>query len=580
MTDADTAPEYDRASLDSAAESTRAETEASDDVGILKTLGYKPVLHRTYTLVENFSTTFAALYFVGGVRVTFSTGIAGGGPLAYWTSYLVTCVFTFMTAAVIAEVCSALPSAGSIYLWAAESGGPKYGRLFGFVVAWWSTTAWTTFCASNTQAATNYMLSEISVFGLDFPTDSSNVKFRAVQWICTEVLLALAALMNLVPARYFRYVFWFSSGIVMLDFLLNVIWLPIGTANTWGFRTAHEAFMTTYNGTGAPPGWNWCLSYLATAGILIGFDASGHVAEETKNASITAARGIFWSTIVSGIGGLATIILFLFCSPDVDTLFSFDAPQPFVPLYAVVLGKGGHIFMNVICIVALWLNTAIAIVAASRLVFAVARDGVLPFSSWVSRVSAEGQPYNAVLVVWGVAAIVSCTILPSAVAFTSLISAAGVPSASAYGLICFGRFFLTPKKFPTPRWSLGRWSKPFQFCGIFWNGWVTAVLFSPYEWPVNGQNLNYAPIIMAIVTIFALISWWVMPEEQWLPRSRISHFVESKGAGDVDRSATAAGEDGHDHAGHGLGRGRALHLGMHRRGHVAVTTEEVEVPAK
>lgn len=101
---------------------------------------------------------------------------------------------------------------------------------------------------------------------------------------------------------------------VMLDFFLNLIWLPIGVNNTYGFRTAHEAFMTTYNGTGAPAGWNWCLSYLATAGILIGFDASGHVAEETKDASMTAARGIFWSVIVSGIGGMATIILFLFCS--------------------------------------------------------------------------------------------------------------------------------------------------------------------------------------------------------------------------------------------------------------------------
>lgn len=59
-----------------------------------------------------------------------------------------TMVFSFMTAAVIAEVCSASPSAGSIYLWAAEAGGPRFGRLLGFVVAWWSTTAWTTFCAS------------------------------------------------------------------------------------------------------------------------------------------------------------------------------------------------------------------------------------------------------------------------------------------------------------------------------------------------------------------------------------------------------------------------------------------------
>lgn len=98
-------------------------------------------------------TGLAALYFVGGVRVTFSTGIAAGGNLAYWTSYLVTMVFTFITAAVIAEVCSASPSAGSIYLWAAEAGGPRFGRLLGFIVAWWSTTAWTTFCASMLQFA-------------------------------------------------------------------------------------------------------------------------------------------------------------------------------------------------------------------------------------------------------------------------------------------------------------------------------------------------------------------------------------------------------------------------------------------
>lgn len=95
--------------------------------------------------------------------------------------------------------------------------------------------------------------------------------------------------------------------------MLNLIWLPIATSKTYGFRTTHDAFMTTYNGTGAPAGWNWCLSYLATAGILIGFDASGHVAEETKNASMAAARGIFWSTVTSGLGAFGVVILFLFC---------------------------------------------------------------------------------------------------------------------------------------------------------------------------------------------------------------------------------------------------------------------------
>jgi amino acid transporter len=120
----------------------------------------------------------------------------------------------------------------------------------------------------------------------------------------------------------------------------------------------------------------------------------------------------------------------------------------------------------------------------------VARDGVLPASGWVSRVSAEGQPKNAVLVVWGVAAVITCTILPSAVAFTSLVSAAGVPSAAAYGLISLGRLFLTPNEPLDAKWSLGRLSKPFQVISVFWNGWVVAVLFSPYSFPVEASTLN------------------------------------------------------------------------------------------
>lgn len=329
----------------------------------------------------------------------------------------------------------------------------------------------------------------------------------------------------------FRYVFYISTFLVFVDFFLNIIWLPIGVSKTYGFRTGHEAFMDTYNGTGAIPGWNWCLSYLATAGVLIGFDASGHVSEETKNAQVNAAKGIFWSTVVSGVLGFATMILFLFTTvrllgslwtmltvkPDLNTLFAYNAPQPFVMLYADSLGRGGHIVMNIVSIVALWFvsiaravqyqepnngqNTTVGIVAASRLVFAVARDGVLPFSGWVSQVSAEGQPRNAVLVVWGVGALVSCTILPSAVAFTSLVSISGVPSAAAYGLIALGRLTVTANKPLRARWSLGRWSKPMQVVTVIWNTFVVAVLFSPYQWPVTGSTLNCGwPVVFVLLS--------------------------------------------------------------------------------
>lgn len=107
--------------------------------------------------------------------------------------------------------------------------------------------------------------------------------------------------------------------------------------------------MTTYNGTGAPDAWNWCLSFLATAGILIGFDASGHVAEETKNAAVTAARGIFWSTIISGIGGFIVVILFLFCVVCISTILSLSLDDSDIfhsptPIHFFLLGDHSHSF--------------------------------------------------------------------------------------------------------------------------------------------------------------------------------------------------------------------------------------------
>lgn len=34
---------------------------------------------------------------------------------------------------------------------------------------------------------------------------------------------------------------------------------------------------------------------------------------------------------------------------------------------------------------------------------------------------------------------------------------------------------------------------------------------------------------MGAVTILAVISYWMTPEESWLPKNRISHFIHSKG---------------------------------------------------
>lgn len=428
-----------------------------------------------------------------------------------------------ITAAVLAEICSALPLSGSIYIWAAESAGPKYARFFGFIVAWWSCTAWMTFAAGNCQTTANYVVSQLAVWEIDFPggIGNANVKWRALIWAVSEAVLVLSVAINYLPPRMYSAIFRFSVALMMLDFFLCLIWLPIGVSRTYGFRSAKEVFTMTYNGTGAPPGWNWLLSFLFTAGTMTGFDASGHIAEETRNASVVAGKGILTSAVATGVLGFATAILFLFCTPDLDTLFALEAPQPFVQIYALALGKGGSIFMTIIAVIGLMLNTSIAIVAASRLVFAVARDGVLPMSGWISKVTADGQPQNAVTVIFIFAAALLCTILPSQVAFTSLVSAGGVPTIAAYGLIALLRLTVTPNDFQSSHFRLGAFAKPFYACAAVFNGLVFAVMISPFSFPVTGVTFNFACVIFGVVTVFGIASWYLTPEDKWLRRELV-----------------------------------------------------------
>lgn len=63
------------------------------------------------------------------------------------------------------------------------------------------------------------------MFDLDFPTETTDIKFRAVQWILTEVMLALAAIWNLLPRQWTHFVLptlhalTFSSKILQMDLL-------------------------------------------------------------------------------------------------------------------------------------------------------------------------------------------------------------------------------------------------------------------------------------------------------------------------------------------------------------------------
>ncbi len=107
-------------------------------------------------------------------------------------------------------------------------------------------------------------------------------------------------------------------------------------------------------------------------------------------------------------------------------------------------------------------------------------------------------------------AVLLCTILPSSVAFTSLISAGAVPTIAAYGLIALLRLTQTRNDFRSTKFDLGRLKIPFYLSAVVFNGLIVAVssiahlvrlerrslhyqqvLVSPLQFPVTAQNLNY-----------------------------------------------------------------------------------------
>jgi len=314
---------------------------------------------------------------------------------------------------------------------------------------------------------------------------------------------------------------------MFLDSFLCLVWLPIAASKTYGLHSAREALLLTYNGTGAVPGWNWMLSFLFSGGTLIGFDAAGHVSEETKNASTVAARNIFTSTIYSGLGAFVVTIIFLFCTPSIETILTLNAPQPFVLIYSAALGRGGCVFMTLLTIIEGIFACAIVILSASRLVYAVARDGALPFSSWVGKVTPDGRPLNAVTCIFAFSALLLCMILPSTAAFTSILSGGVLPLMGSYGLIALLRLTVTPNGFKNTKFPLGRYKKVFYAIAVVFNGVLVAVFVSPFTFPVSVASMNFGSIIFAAITIFGVLSFWFTPEDKWLSREQIRRMYDS-----------------------------------------------------
>jgi amino acid transporter len=230
----------------------------------------------------------------------------------------------------------------------------------------------------------------------------------------------------------------------------------------------------------APFALVFVLAMLQAQWTYTGYDASAHTAEETVMARLNSAWGIFLSVAVSAVVGYILLLVLTWCIPNGD--IAKTATDAYPVLY-VVYENLGKFFANTIAIiigVAMWLCGASSITSMSRMWYAFARDGGMPGSQILNRVSPRYRTPVASILVTSILTIVICAY---AAAFSVVTSISTVTLYLAYVIPVYLNWrnrrrnrgeFASPT---TAAWNLGRWAPLVNIIAIAWTAFI-AIIFS------------------------------------------------------------------------------------------------------
>lgn len=311
--------------------------------------------------------------------------------------------------------------------------------------------------------------------------------------------------------RYFRV----AIAIFFVLFFLFWTWFPIAVAGR--FQPASFVFTTFNNGINLGPrqqasdAYCWVISLLFGAWEFGGYDASAHLAEETKDASKNVARGMWLSTVSTTVLSIPTLILILFCIQDFEALVNATYANNWAEFLVQVVGPRGATAILILNYIDCTCATTAVILSAQRVTFALSRDRILPGSSLFRKVGGVNRiPVNAGLLVVFIAAAVSCTVMGSSVAFGAITATTIICQSISYLFVLITRHTLGRSSFEPASWNLGRLSLPIGCFAIVWLTFLSIILLFPQVFPVTLQTLNYSPICLGIVTSVS-VAGWVLP---------------------------------------------------------------------
>jgi amino acid permease (GABA permease) len=494
----------------------------------LAQLGYQQELHRRLSGFSNFAVSFSIISILAGAITSYGIAMTAGGPMAITLGWVFVGVMVTFVALAMAEVCSAYPTAGALYWWAAAL-AKRNKAAWAWFVGWFN------------------FLGEVAVTAaIDFGAAITTSAFLSLTFDM-EVTAGRTFLIFLVIIIVHGLLNTFGVNLVRVLSDVSAWWHLVGVAVIVGVlaivpdqhKPISEVFLEVRNETGFT--FAGASIYAVLIGLLMaqytytGYDASAHVAEETHDAARAAPKGIVMSVVVSLVAGFFLLFAITWSIQDYEAQRTTDLGLPPAQIFIDAAGDNLGTFLLFICMVAQWFCGMASVTANSRMAYAFARDGALPGSRLWKQVNPRtGTPTNSI---WLCVTLSTLLVLPSLWNTTAYLAATSVAVIGLYiayvGPVLLRR--LNPDFEPGP-WSLGRWSAPVGWIAIVWVVIICVLFVLPTASPITPTTFNYTIVAVAVVLGLATV-WWFAGARKWFTGPR-QNLIEKAAHGEQTMPTT------------------------------------------
>jgi amino acid transporter len=467
------------------------------DAQDLKSMGYVQELFREMGGFSSFAISFSVISILTGAIQLYGYGLQHGGPLVMTAGWWVVSIFTLMVALSMAELASAYPTAGALYHWSSILGGRALG---------WFTACFNTIGQFAILAGIDYGLALLLRGLLGLPeSDLVTLGLYAT-------LLFSHATLNHLGIRVVSFLNNFSAW-----YHIVVVALVIAALASKGLPQPVSFLAARHSTDSFPYGYSFLIGLLLAQWTLTGFDASAHVSEETVDPRRRAPWGIFLSVVLSVIAGFAMIAVITLSIPDLPQAAAFG-DNAFTEILRLRLGRPMGNALTGLVLGAMWLCGLSSLTSASRMVYAFARDGGMPFSKTLARVSPSHRtPSNAIWALTGAAALVGLYVK----LYTAVVSIAVIALYVSYGLPIAAGLYARGRGLWHTRgpWNLGRLSTLNACLAMLWISFIIGV----FVLPPNDQ----AGRVMGVFVAALLVAWFGWVRARFAgPRVRLQHYED------------------------------------------------------